>query len=286
MKRHLNYPSSSIYGLLAECSAARGKLCALDYFGKKYTYHQLIRLIDRCAGALSSMGVRKGDSVSVCLPNIPEAVCLFYAINKVGAVANMIHPMSAENEILRFVELTDSRLIFAVDLISEKIANVRKRHTCLQVVTVDVSRSMPVFLKLGYRITRKKAADCPGQLTWDDFIRRAESSPKFGAVSAPDDTAAILYSGGTTGKPKGIMLSNLNFNALALQSIEACGGLREGMKMLSVMPIFHGFGLGVCIHTMLVLGGTAIIQPKFSVKDFRKLIMHYKPDMIAGVPAI
>ena len=98
--------------------------------------------------------------------------------------------------------------------------------------------------------------------------------------------AVILYSGGTSGYPKGIMLSNLNFNALALQSIEACGCLKEGYKVLSIMPIFHGFGLGICIHTVLNFGGCAIILPQFSAKTFHKLLKKYKPNVIAGVPTL
>lgn len=285
MKRHLEYPDCSIYDLIKQKAAEAADLCALSYFGRKISYRRLIAEIDKCARALDAFNVKKGDIVSLCLPNIPEAIYLFYAINKVGAVANMIHPMSAENEIVRFVQLTDSRLIFGVDLIGEKLEKVQKKCPDLQVVTVSVSRSMPLAVKLGYSFSGK----CPPKtsaLDWSVFSAKSSIGREISEHSSADETAAILYSGGTTGRPKGIMLTNLNFNALAVHSIDACGNLQRGMKMLSVMPIFHGFGLGVCIHTMLVLGGTAIILPKFSAKDFHKLIFRYKPDMIAGVPAI
>ena len=286
MKRHLTYPQCSIYSFLAEKSASRQSLTALNYFGRKISYKQLMSNIGRCADALSELGVKKGDFVSICLPNIPEAVYLFYAVNKLGAAANMIHPMSAENEILRFVELTGSRFLFVLDLIGDKAEQVRLRCSGLKAVSVGVSGSMSLFMKLGYRLTQKKASSALQAMDWDSFISLGKNSSVPAEKCSPDRTAAILYSGGTTGKPKGIMLTDLNFNALALQSIEACGGLSEGMKMLSVMPVFHGFGLGVCIHTMLILGGTAVIQPKFSVKDLPKLLFRYKPDMIAGVPAM
>ncbi|WP_173348810.1 class I adenylate-forming enzyme family protein [Ruminococcus flavefaciens] len=285
MKRHLEYPECSVYDLLEERSKEFPEFTALDYFGSKITYKKLIDKISKCAKALDAIGVKKGDSVSICLPNIPEAVCLFYAVNKIGAVANMIHPMSAENEIIRFIQLTESSLIFGIDLIGDKLSSVQKKCPQLNVITVSAARTMPFLLRLGYKLTQKKPPQCSGD-SWDSFISGASNGQDISSHGKADETAAILYSGGTTGKPKGIMLTNMNFNALAIHSIDACGGLCPGMKMLSVMPIFHGFGLGVCIHTMLILGGTAVIQPKFSARDFPKLLFRYKPDIIAGVPAI
>ena len=124
MKRHLEYPECTIYELIAEKADRYPEYCALDYFGRTVTYRRLVSEIRKCADALTAAGVKCGDAVSVCMPNTPEAVYLFYAINMIGAVANMIHPMSAENEIIRFVKLTESRIIFAVDLISDKIERV------------------------------------------------------------------------------------------------------------------------------------------------------------------
>ncbi|MBP5283326.1 MAG: acyl--CoA ligase [Treponema sp.] len=125
MKKHLEYPECSLYDLLEQKAEKFSGMCALNYFGKKLTFSRLIDKISECAAALKNAGVKAGDSVSVCLPNIPEAVYLFYAINRLGAVANMIHPMSAENEIVRFVKLTESRIIFGVDLIAEKLEKVK-----------------------------------------------------------------------------------------------------------------------------------------------------------------
>ena len=286
MKRHLEYPECSLYDLLEKKAGEFSGMCALNYFGMKLTFDKLIEKISECAKALSAAGVRTGDSVSVCLPNIPEAVYLFYAINKVGAVANMIHPMSAENEIVRFVKLTDSRIIFGVDLIAGKLEKVRKQCSGLEIITVSVGRSMPMLTKIGYTLTNKNKPPKTSAADWSKFISGAAGKSGTNHHGKADDTAAILYSGGTTGKPKGIMLTNMNFNALAIHSIDACGNLEPGMRMLSVMPVFHGFGLGVCIHTILILGGTAVIQPKFSTRDFHKLLFRYRPNIIAGVPAI
>lgn len=286
MKRHIDYPDCTIYELIERKAGSFPENCAINYFGKRISYRRLISEIKKCAGALAAIGVKSGDAVSICMPNTPEAVYLFYAVNMVGAAANMIHPMSAENEIVRFVELTDSRLIFTVDLIADKIERVMGKCPELKAVKVSVSESMPLHIKVGYALTNKKKPPQSSISDWKSFISGGKDLIAEVHHGTPDETAAILYSGGTTGRPKGIMLTNLNFNALALQSIDACGGLEPGMKMLSVMPVFHGFGLGVCIHTMMILGGTAVLQPKFSAADFHKLLFRYRPDIIAGVPAI
>lgn len=288
MKRHLEYPDCSLYRYLVKTAKKYPDNTALNYFGNKLSFRRLIGEIGRTARALVAAGVRKGDSVSVCLPNTPQAVFLFYAINKVGAVANMIHPMSAENEIIRYMELTDSKYIFFLDSISDKMRKVCMKTCPEKAVAVSVSSYMPPVIQAGYFAKLKgRLPEYAGFDSWSDFIAGAKDfKHNINVDLAPDDTAAILYSGGTTGVPKGIMLTNLNFNALADQSIDGCGNLYAGEKMLSVMPIFHGFGLGVCIHTILILGGTAIILPKFSAADFHKLLFKYEPNIISGVPAI
>ena len=287
MYDNIDYSNLSLYGFLVKLSESRMDLEALEYFGKKFTYSSLINNIDKTANALIVAGVKKGDKVSICLPNTPEAVFSFYAINKIGAIANMIHPMSAENEIVHYLTVSESDIIIGLDLVSNKIAKAMEKTNTKKLIVVSVKESMPFFLGIGYSIKSKKP-DIPLTATsWKEFMAGASSvnSDNLDQVSG-DDCAAILYSGGTTGKPKGIMLSNYNFNALAVLSIEACRGLKEGMRFFAIMPIFHGFGLGVGIHSALVLGGVAVILPSFKASEFHKLLMKYRPNLIAAVPAI
>ncbi|MCR5601123.1 MAG: acyl--CoA ligase [Ruminococcus sp.] len=288
MKRHLDYPNCSVYDHLKKSANEYSSLCAVEYYGNIISYRDLLREVNRCACALAAAGVRKGDSVSICLPNIPQAVYLFYAVNKLGAVANMIHPLSAEKEILDYITLTDSRYIFAIDLISEKLEYIAERTAMKRIVTVSAADEMSVLYKTGYRLKSIREHNKKSAFTdWKEFISKASPCDRYiNAHGRADECAAILYSGGTTGKPKGIMLTNLNFNALALQSIDACGCLEKGDRVLSVMPIFHGFGLGVCIHTVFTFGGTAVMMPRFKVNEFDKLILRNYPNVIAGVPAI
>lgn len=286
--RHLDYPECSMYQFMTDNAKEYIDCIALEYFGKKITYRRLIEEIDLCADSLSSLGIISGDVVSVCLPNIPQAVIAFYAINKIGAIANMIHPMSAENEIMHYLNVSKSKLVIAIDLISEKLDNILKKTAVENTVFVSVKDFMPPFMKLAYSLTNHhKTVSSNKVMNWQEFISLSRTNiSRVHYNGKADECAVILYSGGTTGKPKGIMLSNLNFNALALQSIDACGCLEKGDSVLSVMPVFHGFGLGVCIHTVLNFGGTAIILPKFKADEFHKLIFKYMPNVVAGVPAI
>lgn len=295
-EKKLNYPDTSLYDFLEHNAKKDPKAYALNYFSRKMTYEELLNQIEECAKALKAIGVKKNEAVSICLPNIPQAVIAFYAINKIGAIANMIHPLSAENEIAYYLDISESRYIIAIDLIKTKLDSIADKVKLKRRIFVSVKDFMPFTLKLAYSLTNKgkkndKEADKnmgeKGELSWKNLMAMSkECVEETNGHGAGSDEAAILYSGGTTGKPKGILLTNLNFNALAMQSIEACGNLQPKDKVLSIMPIFHGFGLGVCIHTVLNFGGVAILLPKFKATEFDKLLLKYKPNVIAGVPAI
>lgn len=288
MERTLNYPDCSIYDFLCSNSKRYPDLCAIEYFSGEISYKNLLWEIDRCAAALKMLGAGKGDAITVCLPNIPQAVIAFYAINKIGAIANMIHPLSAEKEITNYLTLSESKIIIALDMVGDKVSEAVKNTPVEKVILASVKDYMPMLLRLAYTVSKAKIHNSDRRfLTWNSFVSLAEKYTKEAYHrGSGSDCGVILYSGGTTGKPKGIMLSNRNFNALALQSIDACGCLKMGDRVLSVMPVFHGFGLGVCIHTVLNFGGVAIILPQFKPKEFHKLLFKYKPNVIAGVPAI
>lgn len=289
--KHLEYPDISIYEMLERNSLKRKNLIAYNYFGNKRTYEDLLNEIDACSKSLKKIGVNSKDRVTICMPNTPEAVASFYAVNKIGAVASMIHPLSAENEIKYYLNVADSKILIAVDLAWQKISHILEDTKVEKVIIISVKESMPFFLKTGYQLTSgrkiKKPVSGGKVIYWNDFIEMGKDYKKSTKVNLKGkEEAVILYSGGTSGYPKGILLSNLNFNALALQSIEACGCLKEGYKVLSIMPIFHGFGLGICIHTVFNFGGCAVILPQFSAKTFHKLLKKYKPNVIAGVPTL
>lgn len=282
-KRHLEYPDISLYDMLAKSAAQYPEMAAIEYYSRKITYCRLLENVDKYACILSGYGVKAGDRVTMILPNIPQAVELFYAVNKLGAAASMVHPLSAENEITSYIKLTESKIVISLDLIAEKLSGA-KRLGC-KIMLASVGDEMPLFIKAAYFTFKHKKVIADGMEKFSRMSAKNTQKPQF-PKRCGDVPAAILYSGGTTGEPKGIVLTNLNFNALALQSIDACGCLNAGDRVLSVMPVFHGFGLGVCVHTVLTFGGTAVMLPQFKAADFHKLVLKYKPNVIAGVPSI
>lgn len=290
VKPHLEYPDISIYNMLENSMKNREDYISYNYYGTKKTYKEFIAQIDKCARALKSLGIKATERVSICMPNTPEAIIAFYAINKIGAVANMIHPLSAENEIKYFLNISKSKYVIAIDIAFNKINHIANDTNLKKCIVVSAKNSMPMYLKIGYQLTKgrkTKLEKSDLNLSWNDFIKLGEDyNKKIKSDLKGNVVAAILYSGGTTGYPKGIELTNLNFNALAIQSFEACQCLKEKDKVLSIMPVFHGFGLGICIHTVQYFGGTSILLPQFSAKTFDKLLKKYKPNIIAGVPTL
>ncbi len=273
----MDYPKMTAYGLLAQTAQKYPKAAAYYFMGAKTTYARLMERISRVASGLYELGIRKGDRVTVCMPNMPQAVDCFYGLNRLGAVANMVHPLCAPEELRFSLSLTDSKAILTLDSFYEKVAAVADDRIIL---TASVKPELPFWKKRFYRETTGQ-----GGLCWQRLYSSSVALPPAETDHAA--CACILYSGGTTGKPKGVCLSNDNINAAALQTVQASGyDHLAGMKMLAVMPIFHGFGLGVGIHTPLVAGASAILMPRFTQKSFIEILKKQKPDFIPGVPAL
>lgn len=290
IKEHLDYPDASVYELVEQSAKKHPEYISYNYYGNKKTYGELLTQIDEVAKAFCSLGVGNRDAVSICMPNTPEAVICFYALNKIGAIANMIHPLSAENEIRHYLNLSESRYIVTIDIAFDKVNHICGQTHLKNIIKVSVGDSMPPVMKAMYYVTkgRKIHTECnENTMSWKQFLKLGRNySGGCERKTVGNDTAAILYSGGTTGYPKGIELTNLNFNALAMQSFEACHCLKEKDRVLAIMPVFHGFGLGICIHTVQYFGGTSILLPQFSAKTFDRLLKKYRPNIIAGVPTL
>ncbi len=286
----LEYFNGTLYEAICKAAKDFPDYVTFDFMGKKTSYKQLLADIDECAGALLALGIQKGDRVTVALPNCPQAVVMFYAINAVGAVANMIHPLSSENEIKFFINKSKSVLAITLDQFYAKFSSVRADTTLKHLVITSIKDALSPVTKIGYMLTsgRKVAplpADAPVFL-WNDFLQSGKAKSFTPLEQGAHDLAVILYSGGTTGTTKGILLSSYNFNALSKQIIATNPMFRAGDTMLAVMPMFHGFGLGVSIHSMLTNGGRCILVPRFTAKSYAKLIKKYRCNFIAGVPTL
>ena len=288
---HLEYFDGSMFEAVEQIAKKYPVNIAFTFMGKSTTYRQMIREIEQCAKALKTIGVREGDRVTIAMPNCPQAIQMFYAVNLVGGICNMIHPLSAEKEIEFYLNASESVTAITLDQFYNKFENVRHNTKVVNIIIASIKDELSKPVKAGYMLTEgrkvKKIPDDAPVIRWKDFLHLSRYCfYNYKVERKGDDPAVILYSGGTTGTTKGILLSNKNFNALGQQVIAANPMFRIGDKMLAAMPLFHGFGLGVCVHTMLSQGGRCILIPRFTAETYAKQIVKYKCNFIAGVPTL
>ena len=288
----LDYPHKTMYQMVVLAAKQNPDNVAYVFMGKQTTYRAFLKRIDAAARGLVHMGIGKGDRVTICMANTPQALDCFYALNRIGAIPNMIHPLSAAKEIAFYLNFSKSKAILTLDQFYEKVESILPElENPTQILIARIQEELPFPLNALYPMTKNaravKKLPKTGYTYWYDMVAAGRNEilpPDDGTF---DECAAILYSGGTTGTTKGIMLSNLNFNALGLQTIAASGYDKiVGMKMLSVMPVFHGFGLGIGIHTAFIGGATCILVPQFSVKTYADVLVKEKPNLIPGVPTL
>lgn len=288
---HLEYFEGSMFDKVQDIAKRYPNYTAFDFMGKSTTYKKMVEEIENCAKALKTIGVREGDHVTIALPNCPQAIYMFYAVNLVGGVCNMIHPLSAEKEIEFYLNASHSVTAITLDQFYHKFENIRQNTGIVNIIIASVKDELSKPVRAGYMLTegrkiRKIPKDAP-VIRWREFMAMSRHCfYNYKVERKSDDPAVILYSGGTTGTMKGIVLTNKNFNALGQQVIATNPMFRPGDKMLAAMPVFHGFGLGVCIHTMLSQGGRCILVPRFTAKSYAKLIVKYRCNFIAGVPTL
>ncbi len=288
---HLDYFEGSMFEAVAAIAEKYPNNVAFDFMGRSTTYKTLVKEIEQCAKALKTIGVREGDRVTIAMPNCPQAIQMFYAVNLVGGICNMIHPLSAEKEIEFYLNASESVTAITLDQFYNKFENIRHNTKVVNIIIASIKDELSKPVKAGYMLTEgrkvKKIPDDAPVIRWKDFLHLScHCFYNYKVERKGSDPAVILYSGGTTGTTKGILLSNKNFNALGQQVIAANPMFRVGDKMLAAMPLFHGFGLGVCVHTMLSQGGRCILIPRFTAETYAKQIVKYKCNFIAGVPTL
>ncbi len=288
---NLEYFQGSMVEMLENNAKLYPNNVAFDFMGKSTTYKEMVANIEKCARSLRTIGVRQNDRVTIAMPNCPQAIYMFYAVNMIGAVANMVHPLSSEKELEFYINESESVTVVTLDQFYHKFEAIRENTCVVNVVIARIRDALSKPLRVGYMLTEgrriKKIPEDAPVIMWDEFMRLGKACFwNYKVKRGADDPAAILYSGGTTGTTKGILLTNLNFNALSAQIIATNPMFRPGDRMLSAMPLFHGFGLGVCIHSMLAQGGRCILVPRFTAESYSRLITKYRCNFIAGVPTL
>ena len=289
---HLDYFQGSMFDAVARIAEEYPNNIAFDFMGRSTTYRKMVQEIEKCAKSLKTLGVRPGDKITIAMPNCPQAICMFYAVNLVGGIANMIHPLSAEKEIEFYLNESQSTTAITLDQFYDKFEHIRQNTGIINIIIASVKDALSRTIRAGYMLNEgrkiQKIPDDAPVIRWREFMDMSRFCfyKNFRVERGYDDPAVILYSGGTTGTTKGIVLTNGNFNALAQQIIATNPMFRPGDRMLAAMPLFHGFGLGVCVHSMLANGGRCILIPRFTAKSYAKQIVKYKCNFIAGVPTL
>lgn len=251
----------------------------LVFEGKKISIKRFFEEIDAVGAGLKASGIGKGDVVCSNLPNTVNAIVLFYAINKVGAVANIVHPLVPAEVVAKTVIETGSKMFFTMDFFYDKNKTILDNLPCP--VTVAKISDYLSFLK--GKIYGCKEPKLPKTVALFKDFKKYGQTPK----TVTPEIAAYLHSGGTTGSPKTIMLTDSSFDALAESLFNCVDKLDQDPytnRSLMVLPLFHGFGLGVCMHTLLANGFETTVMPRFNAKKAAALIGKRKITYIAGVP--
>lgn len=297
----LELPKQTIYEYIYTPNQGNLNRTALNYFDKKITYRELFKKIDEIALALKAYGVKEGDIVSVAMPTTPESVYLFYAISKIGAISNMIDPRTSTDGIIDYINEVDSKLFFGVDKIFPKINGIKEKTNLDKIVLISPTDSLPVGMQLGsdaidfFNAVKEvsnpkliqKAKVKKECTSWNEFYDYHKTLDEKSIVIPSyqeNKPAVIVHTGGTTGTPKGVMLTHDNLNCAAFQCAIAGYDFKKYHSWLDVMPLFIAYGVGNGLHLPLSLGMELILIPEFKPEKFDKLLNKYRPNHMTGVP--
>ena len=287
--RDTDIPRMKIYSLLKEYNQERLQQTAIYYYGTKINIKKLIQRIDECADAFAALGVKQGDTVSMLSASTPESIIALYALNKIGATLNAIDPRLDKKGIARMIKASGSEILLVIDMAYPKVAaifsDIKQTYTIVQ----SAGTSLPLPKKIALKLATKSQSQIPygkdGVMNWDTFIAGAKNGMAIEAPYVGDATVAITYTGGTTGFPKGVMLTNDSINAVAYNFRHAGIIHEDGQRFLGIMPIFSSYGLVCGIHMPLTMGTELALIPRFYPQKMGEYIKKYKPEHMIATPA-
>ncbi len=287
----IDYPRISMFESLMRSVSEYPYSIAYDFMGYTCTYGKFAKEIERFAAALAAVGLKKGDRITISMPTTPQGIICFYAANKLGAVASMIHPLSTAGEIEFYLNVSKSKFAMTLDAFYGNFDKILGNTGVDTLILTRIGDYLPALKRLGFYITKgRKIPKVPAdsRVRWWKDLMKTDYPPAPDVEVDTDDLAVILYSGGTTGTPKGIMLSNMNFISEGMQVAE-WGRMKENAgkaSILAILPIFHGFGLGVCVNAAFMGAARSILVPTFTPETVAKLIKTKKPSFMVGVPTL
>lgn len=279
-------PEGTIYERIKDCNTDNLDRVALNYYGKNITYKAFFALIERVASSLENIGVKEHDMVTVCMINSPETIVLMFALNKIGAIANMVYGADTPADIKRHINNANSSFVFVLDLFQDKILSVINETKVKTVVVANLLQGMSFINRTGATLIKKmKPLPLPDDkrfLSWKQFIKQGNGSSV--TTHNPDAPAFITYTGGTTGGSKGVILSNKAVIAVAQQYIIGERELYRDSKWIQVLPLFIAYGVTCSLMIPLTVGMTLIVRIPM-VDSIAQLCKKFKPNHVIYGPA-
>ena len=281
------FPRMKVYSFLKESNKERIHDTAIYYYGTRITVKKLIEKIARCADAFAALGVKKGDVISLLSASTPESIMVVYALNKIGATLNAIDPRMDVKSIARMICSSGSKILVAIDIAYPKVAMILKDIKQDHIIIQSAGTSLPLLKKIAVKLASRSSIPYGkhGIMNWDTFIEGAKNGVAVEAEYEGDATVAITYTGGTTGFPKGVMLTNDSLNAVAFNFIHAGIVHKPGQRFLGIMPIFSSYGLVCGIHMPLTIGCELALIPRFYPLKMGEYVKKYKPEHMIATPA-
>lgn len=270
------------------CQQNKGRLneTALEYFSRKITYADFIVQVKRTTAALRAMGVQKGEILTVVSVMTPEIIYLFYAADRMGATLNLVDPRYSAEGIHDYITEVNSRILVCLNVTYDRCVQAAKRTHVEKVLVLSPANSLPMPLQLGYKMKnpdRNRYAS--NVIHWNDFIQKGKGQNTTAEPFDPAHACVVVHTGGTTGSPKGVMLSDSNFNAIAQQFAAFDQLMCRGQKLMNIMPPFIAYGYACGVHLPLSLGLTVLIVPNLDPAKLGSLVLKHKPEHMFGVPS-
>ncbi|WP_371804637.1 AMP-binding protein [Candidatus Lokiarchaeum ossiferum] len=284
----IDVPNIILYDKLVLTAKEFPNNIAWDFMGTTYTYAQFLKDIDLFANALAAIGFKKGDTITISMPTAPNGIIPIYAVNKLGGICSMIHPLSPSPQIKMFLNMSKSKFAITLDAFYKPFKEILHETGVEKLILCKIGDYLKPVMKFGFWLTKgRKIPKIPEdpRVVWYSNMLTSNSPMVSKSDMKSDDLAIILYSGGTTGVPKGIMLSNKNMIAEGMMCAK-WGNISTGDKILAILPIFHGFGLGVCVNAAFMEGGQSILIPTFTPETVASLVKKKRPQYLIGVPTL
>ena len=282
-------PDMTLFEYLYENNKYNLDSDALNYMGHKITYRELFKRIDQAAKAFLAQGVQEGDIVSILtVASVPCVVC-YYALNRIGAVVDFINVLSTAKDLVKFFRANKSKLVVSADIFMNKALLAAKAMGVEKVIAFSMEDDLPFFKKVGTLFQRNDAVDesylsDPVVMTWDKFIAAGTRVPDIDYKKDPDAPALLAHTGGTTGFPKSVMLSDNALNAVAFQYHYIFHLDKKEPVFLNLVVPFVVYGSLINMHMPLTMSATVVLIPNFDPEDWPEYFNKYKPNFITAIP--